>query len=190
MEVVEYKVTEDETEKIDFISKRVTEDVLDILRKNGFEIREKKNTFQKTEQLLYLMPKLKKAINHNKNRIKDLQEFGIVKSQSGIGVHVVPANQPVKQDESEIVDKEVNKLKQRNYILDSEIKWINEILHTFSNDKYYELIRLKYFENKTHEEIAEYLECDESTVRRNKNRIINNLKGMLFPNDSIDELGY
>ena len=39
------------------------------------------------------------------------------------------------------------------------------------------------------EEIAEYFECDERTIRRNKNKIINNIKTLLFPNDSIEELG-
>lgn len=167
---------------------KTTETVFEILRTNGFEIKEKKSTFQRTEQLLYLVPKLRKAVNHNKQKIKDLQKYGI--NKKGSAVHVVPSSTPLKLDEDEIIDKEINKLKQRNHIIDSQIKWINDILLTLANDKYYDLIRLKYYDNKTNEEIAEYFKCDEKTIRRNRNRIINNLRGLLFPKDSIDELGY
>lgn len=180
----------DEIQKENLLVEKTVDVVFDTLRKNGFEIKEKKSTFQRTEQLLYLVPKLKQAIKHNKNRIKDLEENGLQKIQSGKGVHVVPATTPYKPDEEELVQKEISKLNQRNKIVNSSIKWINEILLTFKEDKYYELIRLKYYENKTREEIAEYFECDVKTISRNRNRIVNDLKGMLFPNDSINELGY
>lgn len=169
------------------IIKKTTENVFEILKKNGFEIKEKKSTFQRTEQLLYLVPKLKKAINHNKEKIKDLEEYGITIKKSA--VHIVPTTTPIKEDEEEIVLKEISKLKQRNHIVNSQIKWVTEILNTFSKDKYYDLIKLKYYENKTQEEISEYFGCDEKTIRRNKNKIINELKGIFFPNDSINELG-
>lgn len=178
----------DEIQKENMLIKKTTETVFDVLRKNGFEIKEKKSVFQRTEQLLYLIPKLKEAINHNKQKIKDLQNYGIDKK--GGAVHVVPSSTPLKLDEDEIIDKEVSKLKQRNHVINSQIKWVNEILLTLSNDKYYDLIKLKYYDNKTREEIAEYFACDVKTVSRNRNRIINNLKGLFFPKDSIDELGY
>lgn len=165
-----------------------TENVFEILRKSGFEIKEKKSTFQRTEQLLYLMPKLKEAISHNKQRISDLKKYGLEKK--GSAVHVIPTTTPIKKDEEELIDLEISKLNQRNYIINSEIKWINSILNTMIKDKFYKIIELKYFNNKTYEELAEDLECDVSTISRNRTRIINELKVLFFPNDSIDELGY
>lgn len=182
---IKRKMTDEEM--LNKIIKKSTENVFEILKANGFEIKEKKSIFQRTEQLLYLMPQLKEAINHNKNKIKDLQQYGVEKK--GGAVHVAPTTIPIKLDEEEIIQKEINKLLQRNYIINSQIKWVNGILQTIKNDKFYEIIELKYFKNKTQEEIAEYFECDERTIRRNKNKIINNLKVLLFPNDSIDELG-
>lgn len=175
-------------QKEDILIKKTIENVFDILRKNGFEIKEKKSTFQRTEQLLYLVPQLKEAVKHNKQKIKDLENFGIDKKSNA--VHVVPTVAPLKQDETEMIDKEVLKLNQRNHIINTQIKWVNSVIHTISNDKYYDLIKLKYYDNKTREEIAEYFECDVKTISRNRNRIINHIKGMLFPNDSVDELGY
>jgi len=47
---------------------------------------------------------------------------------------------------------------------------------------------LKYFEDKTREEIAEELDCDVSTVSRNKSRLINKLLVRLFSDDALAEL--
>ena len=176
-----------EEKDIKMIVDRTTENVFETLRKNGFEIKEKKTTFQRTEQLLYLMPQLKEAINHNKNNINDLNEFGIDKK--GGAVHVVPTVTPIRQDEEELIQKEVNKLKQRNHILNAQIKWINNILQTISTDKFYDIIDLKYYKGKTLEQISEQLLCDVSTIGRNRTRIINLLKVKFFPNDAINELG-
>lgn len=176
------------TSEEEVLIKKTTENVFEILKKNGFEIKEKKSTFQRTEQLLYLVPQLKDAIKHNKKKIKELETYGI--SKKGKVVHIVSNNNSVKQDEDEIIQNKVSELKQRNHIINVQIKWINGIIQELSTDKFYEIIDLKYFKSKTNEEIAEYFECDERTIRRNKTRIINNIKALLFPNDSIDELGY
>ena len=55
-------------------------------------------------------------------------------------------------------------------------------------DEYYEIIRLKYFEKKKGEEIAEYFDVETSTISRNKNRLINVLKIYLFSDDVVNEL--
>ncbi len=161
--------------------------VFEILRKNGFEIKEKRSIFKRTEQLLYLLPDLKKAINHNNRKIKDLEKYGISKKQSAI--HIIPDNVPPKEDENDIIKREISKLKQRNYIIDTQLKWANDIIQTLNTDKFYELINLKYRDGKTREEIAEYFNCDVKTVTRNKDRIINYLGKLFFANDSLNELG-
>lgn len=174
-------ITEDE------IIRKTTENVFEVLRKNGFEIKERKNTFQRAEQLLYLMPQLKDAINQNKKKIKDLQEHGIKHNKGA--VHIIPQNMPLKQDEEELINNKINQINQRNHIINSELKWVNRIVNTMSTDKFYEIIDLKYYKNKTYEEIAEYFKCDVSTISRNKTRIINHLRTLFFPDDSIGELG-
>ena len=51
-----------------------------------------------------------------------------------------------------------------------------------------DIIKLKYFENKTQQEIAETLDKDTSTIWRNNKRLINEIKVYLFPNDVVKEL--
>ena len=71
------------------------------------------------------------------------------------------------------------------------LDYINSILLKFNKDPYYEIIKLKYFDNKTIEEIAEIMEKDISTITRNKNRLINTLKMYLLPNEILtDILGF
>lgn len=176
-----------EEQIIDIAVKKSTENIFETLRKNGFEIREKNSTFQKTEQLLYLMPQLSDAINHNKKKIEELQTYGIPKNSGAI--KTINNTTPVRQDEEELIDNEVNRLLQRNHIINSQIKWINSILQTIKSDKFYEILELKYYKHKTYEEMAEYLHYDVSTVGRNKSRLINHIKILLFPNDSMSELG-
>jgi hypothetical protein len=168
------------------IIKLTTENVFTILRQQGFEVKEKKNTFQKTEQLLYLLPKLKDAIKHNLKQIDDLKEYGIPKTSGVIKGKSTPT--PVFESEVEIVEKEISKILQRNYIINSQIKRINSILQTVRNDKFYQIIELKYFNNKTYEEMANYFNCEPRTIGRNRNRLINEIKILLFPYDSIEEI--
>ena len=169
------------------IIKKSTENVFEVLRKNGFEIKEKRNTFQRTEQLLYLMPQLKDAINQNKRKIKDLKNNGIVKNKNA--VHIVPTSVPIREDEEELIERKINQINQRNKIVDSEIKWINRIVNTLANDKFFEIIELKYYKGKTYDEIAEYFKCDTSTISRNKTRLVNQLRILFFSDDSLGELG-
>lgn len=49
---------------------------------------------------------------------------------------------------------------------------------------------MTYFENQTREYIAEYFDTTTTTVTRNKNRLINKLKMMIFSDEAIREMFY
>lgn len=68
------------------------------------------------------------------------------------------------------------------------VKKIDVALRVVENDVYYEIIPMYYFENKTREMIAEYYDTTVTTVSRNKTRLINKLKPILFSDDVIYEL--
>ena len=67
---------------------------------------------------------------------------------------------------------------------------LNEALKEIKDDQYYEIITMTYFENQTREYIAEYFDTTTTTVTRNKNRLINKLKMMIFSDEAIRELFY
>lgn len=68
------------------------------------------------------------------------------------------------------------------------ISIINNALKSIEKDYYYSVIIMSYFENKTREDIAEIYNVDVKTIARNKNRLINKLKIIIFSDESINEL--
>lgn len=65
---------------------------------------------------------------------------------------------------------------------------IETALKTIQNDYYYEIIALYYFEKMTREEVAEHFNTSETTISRNKRRLINSLSAVLFSDDLIYDL--
>lgn len=145
------------------------------------------NSFKNTEYLLSNFDLLKKSINDMKLQIEDLKTYGLRKSGKAA---VVISDNTIKLDEDTIIETRVNELKQSIHRTKAVINMINSILQDLKKDKYYMILELKYFDKKNYEEIAEIMECDVSTVSRNKNRLINMMKVRLFPNTFINELGY
>lgn len=68
------------------------------------------------------------------------------------------------------------------------VEKINAALKTIEDDPYYEVIPMIYFEELTREAVAEYFDTTVTTVSRNKTRLVNKLKAMLFSDDVIYEL--
>lgn len=68
------------------------------------------------------------------------------------------------------------------------VKKIDAALETIKNDIYFEIIPMCYFDHKTREAIAEYFDTTVTTISRNKTRLINKIKSILFSDDVIYEL--
>lgn len=65
---------------------------------------------------------------------------------------------------------------------------IEAAMKTIQCDYYYEIIALYYFEQMTREEVAEHFNTSETTISRNKKRLIDNLSAVLFSDDFIYQL--
>ncbi len=65
---------------------------------------------------------------------------------------------------------------------------IDRALKSIEDDKYYDIIEDIFFNDVKREEIAELYNVDVKTITRNKNRLINQLKVILFSDDVIKEL--
>ena len=68
-----------------------------------------------------------------------------------------------------------------------EIARINDAVKTVSNDFYYDIIPLKYRDLRSDEWIAERLNCDPTTVRRNKKRLVEKITVCLYGADALKE---
>ena len=62
---------------------------------------------------------------------------------------------------------------------------IEAALKDIEDDIYYDVIPMFYFHNETREYIADKFRCTETTISRNKTRLLNRLKLKLFSDDVI-----
>ena len=104
----------------------------------------------------------------------------------------------IKDDEKSAFKKTENLLKkykqlkmsdaQKGSITDVTLKKVDFALKTLEGDDYEGLIQMIYFEEKTREECAEFFGVEPLTITRNKKRLVNSLKNILFADDVIKEL--
>jgi len=62
------------------------------------------------------------------------------------------------------------------------------ILERLSDDYYYDVIRMMYFENQSREETAEYFDTSPTTISRNKRRLVEEITKSLFTDEVIEDL--
>ena len=138
--------------------------------------------------MLYNYKTIKETIPHRNTQIKSLKKYGLPKKSKSI---TVMSSEHVKLEENDLLDMTIKNIKKSIIKTQTVLNYIDNILSKFKNDPYYNIIELKYFEKMTQEEIAEKLQKDVSTINRNKNRLVNEIKVYLMPNDIItDLLGY
>jgi RNA polymerase sigma factor (sigma-70 family) len=92
------------------------------------------------------------------------------------------------KSESEKAEEKIERIELSIKTTKNFIKIIDDAIDTLKDDPYYELIDMRYFKGRTREEIAEYFDCDVSTVNRNKNRLINLLQIRLFSDEVIQQI--
>lgn len=65
---------------------------------------------------------------------------------------------------------------------------VQKALESISDDPYFQIIELKYFQKWTHERIAEYFGVDVSVISKRRTKLINALRPLIFSADFIKEL--
>lgn len=65
---------------------------------------------------------------------------------------------------------------------------IETAMNTIKDDYYYDVISLYYFDGMTREEVAEHFNTSETTISRNKKRLVDALSAVLFSDDLIYDL--
>ena len=65
---------------------------------------------------------------------------------------------------------------------------IETAMNTIKDDYYYDVISLYYFDGMTREEVAERFNTSETTISRNKKRLVDDLSAVLFSDDLIYDL--
>lgn len=144
------------------------------------------NAFRKTEQLLYKYNDFGEAIRNKEIEIDELKDYGLKKRSKSI-IKFGPDSGEVKT-ETERLEEKIAIME--NAIEDTKqyIQIIDNALDKLADDKFYDIIPMKYFKGLTHEEISFELGVDAATITRHKNRLIKRLSIYLFPDEALNEM--
>ena len=142
--------------------------------------------FQKTEKLLSELSLLKGAIDSKNMLIEDLKKEGISIQKRETGVNVQSSK--VYLSELEKVENRIEKLQEEITRIENVVNMIERALDTIMNDKYYNIIEMKYFEDLTFENIAEKLNISVRTAKRHKNFMIRQLQIIIFSDDVLKSI--
>ena len=167
------------------IVKKVLEEL-----KNKKLLKNPKSSYKSTEKILYSLNVLPEAIKLIDEEVKKLEE-----EAKGIAIPTAKSNSLILNERNntyvygdETLETRISELKQISVKAKSQIRLVKSALKKIENDKYYDIIPMYYFEEKTIEEIAEECEWAVGTVSKHKNRLMNDLKVYVFPDTFIEEL--
>lgn len=160
---------------------RIAEKVVEKLKTN-----QKNDYYKETEAMLRAYPNYKRTIERNNERVAEILINGLGERKKGKPSENVQGG--LKKYEG-VPEKEVEKiehLKAENLKIEKRIIRIDNALMNIEDDKYYEIIVLKYFKNWTIDEIADEMGVDRKTIGRNRTRLIEELQFNLFPELLLD----
>lgn len=169
-------MTEKEMEKLAGI-------VLDQLeQKEKRKMMSAQTIFRKTELLLKKYKSFKKRIGVLNQQLENVQlrkcvTFGEIRVE----------NKEYLSEYEKIENKKIE-IKKSIGMYEAVISLIEQGLESIKDDKYYSIIEMRYLDRVKIEEIAEKIGVDESTVKRNKNRLIDEISLVIFETEILKDI--
>lgn len=159
----------------------IADKVIEKLNKSN-KVKRELSYYRKVEILLYNYSSLKDAIEDKVQAIEDLNRYGLQEKSKSIVSYSSSSGKAEGDRYTELVEKyNLEKIE-----TERELKRIDNALDKIRDDKYYKIIELKYLADEeekisTDERLAEKLSRDQSTITRNRKRLMNRLTTILFP---------
>nr|DAS75955.1 MAG TPA: Protein of unknown function (DUF722) [Bacteriophage sp.] len=168
-------------------ARAIAEEVAKILKEDKeFKIQKNLTPFQRTEKLLYELKYLKGAIEVKRERLSGLHNAPVLLSKKETGVNVQATKKYLSEVEKieNLIENCENEIKRLEHV----VNMTENALKNIEDDKYYKIIELKYFEEMTLEYAAGKFNVDITTIKRNKNRLINRLRALIFSDNVIQDI--
>ncbi len=167
---------------------RIVAGTVEDIKSDNIHALDPKSIYSKTESLLYNLPQLKKAVQERREQISEIERYGLPKASKSFTVFI--PNSGYVDTISEYEKKE-NKLEQLHGVineLESRIAQIEAAVDTVKDDPYFPIIKMRYYDKKTNAQIAERLKCDEGTVKRHKNKMLESIRFSLFRDVILEDM--
>lgn len=148
-----------------------------------------KTAYQKTEQLLFNYMGFVRIVEERKAEIETLRKYGVPQKSLSI-VEYTPGGGLPKGlcMEEEAVEAAVRNVEASVHDTVQAIELIDRCMASLANDPYYDILEMRYFEGRTQEDIADYYNCSQVTISKNKSRLVKELALKLFPDQVIREM--
>ena len=164
-----------------------TTEIMNELKRKKLLKTNKDNAFAKTEKLLFSYNQFKKVIENKLNQIESIKTEGIAERSKDF-VKISKNQSYTKLTNDEKIESKVEEISNSIERIKLYVNIIDDALEKICNDRYFDIIRMIYFEGLTREDIAFEFEVDVATITRNKNRLINILKLYLFTDDCLIDM--
>lgn len=155
----------------------------------GLEMAEKKeraafNAYRATEERLYALPTLRVKVEKDKEDLLDIQEHGIPQRSKDICRF---QRDGLRLDHEDILDALIRDLTAKIAADEYEIEIMTTALDTVKEDDYYRALTGRYFDNIGDKAIAVELKCDDTTVWRNRSRLVRRVAVRLYGVEAIGQ---
>jgi hypothetical protein len=146
-----------------------------------------KTAYQKTEQLLYNYKGFTRIVEEREREIEEIRKYGVPQSNAvkervqggSVARGIVLPEESVECAIRSVQESMVDTVR--------VIALIDKCMAAVENDPYYKILEMRYFENRTLEDIGAYFNCDHTTISRNKSRLVKALAMRLFPDEVVKE---
>jgi hypothetical protein len=146
--------------------------------------RRERSAYQRTEARLYALPSLQHKVDSDTEELQRLEDGGKIQEFSKDLVRFTRGGNRITPEEK--LDAVIESLRATIAADAFEIATMQKALKEVEDDCFYAVIPGKYINRESDEELGVKLHCDERTVRRHKNRLVNQLAVLLYGAEALD----
>lgn len=136
--------------------------------------------YRATEQRLYRVPVLRERIEDDKEDLMALESGETELLGPRPALLEIGRGTNLRRSPQDIRTDQMAALRSRLAGNERELRRMAAALGCIANDPYYPAIEMRYFQGVREVDIAERLQCDPATIRRNRARLVKRLALRLY----------
>ena len=139
------------------------------------------DAYKATERRLYALPVLVKRVSNSEAYLDSLEAAAM----QGHSKDIVRFSGSSSLSADEKIDALIADGKAKIAADEHEIGVMQKALENIENDPYYPIVKGRYFERISDEEIAKSIPCDDRTVRRQRSRLVRTVAIWLYGAEAV-----
>lgn len=167
---------------------RVITGTIEDIKADNIHAIDPKSIYSKTESVLYNLPYLKEAVLNRREQIREIEKYGVPMASKSFTVFTRNSGYVNTANDYERKENKLEQLRGLIKELEKRIAQIEAAVDIVRDDPHFPIIKMRYFEKKTYVQIAECLNCDESTVKRHKNKMLESIRFALFRDTILEDM--